>query len=175
MLCSAPFPPPPLPWAAETTMTRTGWPAACHTPVTVSSWLQHCAGCWRCCRRGEEREGGGSDEACGIAGGGEEDVDRGREVHGGVDKDQCRREEEEGNSIGGRDLDGVSGVGGELGRGGQWQRSGTGRPHGRCPLPSRFGWGGLSSCPPLIVADPWTAMAQTVRIKSRRVIGVISR
>jgi hypothetical protein len=37
--------------------------------------------------------GGGDEEACGIAGGGEEDVDQGREVHGGVDKDQCRREE----------------------------------------------------------------------------------
>ena len=41
--------------------------------------------------------------------------------------------------------------------------------------PSRFGWGGLSSRPPSIVTDPWTAMARTVGIRSGRVIGVISR
>jgi hypothetical protein len=32
--------------------------------------------------------------------------------------------------------------------------------------PSRFGGGGISSRPPSIVTDPWTAMAQTVGIRS---------
>ena len=36
-------------------------------------------------------------------------------------------------SVGGRDRDGVPGGGGELGRGGQRQRLGTGRPRGGCP------------------------------------------
>jgi hypothetical protein len=62
--------------------------------------------------------GGGGEEACGIPGGGEEDEDRGREVHGGVDEAQRRREKEEGEGVGGRDPDGVPGAGGELGRGG---------------------------------------------------------
>jgi hypothetical protein len=42
-------------------------------------------------------------------------------------------------------------------------------------IPSLGGGGGLSSRPPLIVADPCTAMARTVGLKSRRVIGFISR
>jgi hypothetical protein len=41
--------------------------------------------------------------------------------------------------------------------------------------PSRFGEGGLSSCPLSIVAYPETAMALTVGIRSRRLIAVISR
>ena len=40
--------------------------------------------------------------------------------------------------------------------------------------PSRFREGGLSSRPQVINAYPWTAMARTVGIRSRRVIGVIS-
>ncbi len=86
----------------------------------VLLWLQRCTGHQRCYRREEEREGGGGKEACWIPGGGEEDKDRGREVHGRVDEAQRRREEEEGNSISGRDPDGVPGAGGELGHGG-WQ------------------------------------------------------
>ena len=62
--------------------------------------------------------GGGCEEACRIPGWGEEDEDRGQEVHGGVDEAQCRREEEEGDSVGGRDPIGVPGAGIELGRGG---------------------------------------------------------
>ena len=58
--------------------------------------------------------GGGSEEACGIPGGGEEDKDQGWEVQGGVDEAQGRREEE----VGGWDPYGVPRVGGELGRGG---------------------------------------------------------
>ena len=81
------------------------------------SWLRLCGGRRRCCLRGGEREGG-VEEACGIPGGGEEDKDRGREVHGRVDEAQCRREEEEGDSVGGQDPDGVPGAGSELGRGG---------------------------------------------------------
>jgi len=62
-----------------------------------------------------EGEGGGK-EACGIPGGDEEDVDQGREVHGGVDKGKRRwEEEEEGNSVGGQDPDGVPGGGASLG------------------------------------------------------------
>ena len=39
-----------------------------------------------------------------------------------------------------------------------------------------FGEGGLSSRPPLtVVYYPWVVMAQTVGIRSRRVIGFISR
>ena len=37
----------------------------------------------------------------------------------GVDEAQRRREEEEGESVGGRDRNGVPGAGGELGRGGR--------------------------------------------------------
>ena len=40
--------------------------------------------------------------------------------------------------------------------------------------PSRFREGGLSSRPQAIIAYPWTVMARTVGIRSRRVIGVIS-
>ena len=138
------------------------------------SWLRLCGGRRRCCLRGGEREGG-VEEACGIPGGGEEDKDRGQEVQGGVDEAQRGREEEGGGSVGGWDPYGVPGVGGELGRGGRRQRPGTGRPRGRCPTCRVSEGGGLSSLPPLIVLDQLTAMARTVGIRSRRVIGVISR
>jgi hypothetical protein len=101
----------------------------------------------------------------GIPGGGEEDEDRGREVQDGVDEAQRGREEEGGGSVGGRDPQGVPGVGGELRRGWRWRQPGTGGPRGRYP-PSRFGGGGISSRPPSIVADPWMAMARTVGIRS---------
>jgi hypothetical protein len=60
-------PPPPPPWT--TTTTRTGWPAAYHPPATGPSWLRHCAGHWRCCRRGGEREGGAARRLAGFLAG----------------------------------------------------------------------------------------------------------
>jgi len=69
---------------------------------------------------------GGGEKAHGSPGRGEEDDYRGWKVQGGVDEAQHRREEEEGESIGGRDRDGVPGTGGELGCGGRRQRLGTG-------------------------------------------------
>ena len=76
---------------------------------------------------------GGGEKAHGSPGRGEEDKYRGWKVRGGVDEAQCRREEKEGESIGGRDRDGVPGAGGELGHDGRRQRLGTGRPRGGCP------------------------------------------
>jgi len=50
---------------------------------------------------------GRGEKAHGSPGRGEEDKYRGWKVRGGVDEAQCRREEKEGKSIGGRDRDGV--------------------------------------------------------------------
>ncbi len=50
-----------------------------------------------------------------------------------MDEAQCRREEEEGESVGGEDRDGVPGAGGKLGLGGQWRRLGSRRLHSGCP------------------------------------------
>ena len=112
----------------------------------------------------EGRGRGGGKEACGIPGGGEEDKDRGREVQGGVDEAQRGREVEGGGSVVGRDPYGVPRVGGELGRGGRWQRRRPGirQPRGRCPPHCVLEGGGLSSHPLSIVADPWTVMARMV-------------
>ena len=76
---------------------------------------------------------GGGKKAHGSPGRGEEDKYRGWKVQGGVDEAQRRREEEEGESIGGRDRDWVPGTGGEIGRGGRRRRLGTGRLRGGCP------------------------------------------
>ena len=76
---------------------------------------------------------GGGEKARGSPGRGEEDKYRGWKVQGGVDEAQRRREEEEDESVGGRDRDGVPGAGGELGRGGRRRRLGTGRLRGGCP------------------------------------------
>ena len=54
---------------------------------------------------------GGGEKAHGSPGRGEEDKYRGWKVQGGVDEAQRRREEEEGESVGGRDRDGVPGMG----------------------------------------------------------------
>jgi hypothetical protein len=110
---------------------------------------------------------GGGEKARGSPGRGEEDKYRGWKVQGGVDEAQRRREEEEDESVGGRDRDGVPGAGGELGRGGRRRRLGAWGP-GDCAAdapPSRFGEGGLSSRSQAIIAYPWTAMAQTVGTK----------
>jgi len=58
---------------------------------------------------------GGGKKAHGSPGRGEEDKYRGWKVQGGVDEAQHRRKEEEGESVSGRDRDGVPGTGGELG------------------------------------------------------------
>ena len=55
---------------------------------------------------------GGGKKAHGSPVRGEEDKYRGWKVQGGVDEAQHRREEEEGESVGGRDRDGVPGTGG---------------------------------------------------------------
>ena len=104
---------------------------------------------------------------------GEEDKYRGWKVQGGLDEAQRRREEEEGESVGGRDRDGVPGASsGAAGDGEAWG------PDDRASdaPPSRFGEGGLSSRPQTIIAYPWTAMAR-VGIRNRRVkellVGII--
>ena len=90
-----------------------------------------------------------------------------------MDEAQRRREEEEGESVGGRDRDGVPGASsGAAGDGEAWG------PDDRAAdaPPSRFGEGGLSSRPQTIIAYPWTAMAR-VGIRNRRVkellVGII--
>ncbi len=64
-----------------------------------------------------------------------------------MDEAQRRREEEEDKCVGGRDRDGVSGAGGELGRDGRRRRLGTGRPRGGC-LSVTFRRGGSLLPPP---------------------------
>jgi len=69
---------------------------------------------------------------------------------------------------------------GSQGRGASSGVAGDGNGRGPDDLaadapPTTFQRGGLSSRPPLIVAEPWTARARTVGIRSGRVIGVISR
>jgi len=89
-----------------------------------------------------------------------------------VDEAQRGREEEGGGSVGGQDPYGVPGAGGQA-----WRATATAgdRTTARqMPPPSRFRGGGFSSRPPLIGADP-AEMARTVGLRSRRVIGVISR
>ena len=74
-----------------------------------------------------------------------------------MDEAQGGREKEESGRVGGRDRDGVPGVGGELGRDGRRRRPVTGDRTTSlrgCP-PSRFGEGGLSSCPPAIFTYLW--------------------
>ncbi len=117
VLCSAPLPPPALDgednddadWVARG-LTSSGDGSL--VALTLS-WSAALLSPW-----GGEG-GGGSEEACGIPGGGEEDKDRGREVQGRVDEAQRGREEEGGGSVGDRDPYGVPGAGGELGRGGR--------------------------------------------------------
>jgi hypothetical protein len=55
---------------------------------------------------------GGGEKASGSPGRGEEDKYRGWKVQGGVDEAQRMREEEEGESVGGRDRNGVPRAGG---------------------------------------------------------------
>ena len=63
---------------------------------------------------------GGGKKAHGSPGTGEEDKEyRGWKVQGGADEAQRRQEEEEGESVGGRDRDRVPETGGELGCGGR--------------------------------------------------------
>ena len=93
---------------------------------------------------GGDRRGG--EKAHGSPGRGEKDKYRGLKVQGGVDEAQCRRDEEEDESVGGWVSDGVPGLGGKLRRGGQRQRLGTGRPRGGCP--SVAFWRGGSLLPP---------------------------
>jgi len=123
-LCSAPLPPPTLDggddddadWVARG-LTSSGDGSLVASTLRWSAVLLSPWG-------GEG--GGGGEEACGISGGGEEDKDQGREIQGGVDEAQRRREEEGSGSVGGRDPYGVPGAGGKLGRGGQRRRPGNG-------------------------------------------------
>jgi len=94
-----------------------------------------------------------------------------------VDEAQHRREEEEGESVGGRDRDGVPGTG-SRGRGVSSGAAGDGDAwgpddHAADAPPSHFGEGGLSSRPHAIIAYPWMVMAQMVGTRRSRVIGVI--
>ena len=69
---------------------------------------------------GGDRAGGGARRlAEALAGVRRTSIKAGRYKAGGVDEAQRRREEEEGESVGGRDRNGVLGAGGELGRGGR--------------------------------------------------------
>ena len=67
-------------------------------------------------------------------------------------------------SVGGRDRDGVPGGGASSGVAGNGNAWGPDDRAADAP-PSRFGEGGLSSHPQVIIAYPWTAMAQTVGTK----------
>ena len=94
-----------------------------------------------------------------------------------MDEAQHSREEEEGESVGGQDRDGIPGTGFRR-RGASSVAAGDGDAWGPDDRaadapPSRFGEGGLSSRPQAIIAYPWTAMAHMVGTRSRRVIGVI--
>ncbi len=91
---------------------------------------------------------GGGKEARRIPGRGEEDDDRDQKLQGGADMDkaQHRQEEEKGNSVGGRDQDGVKGAGSELGSDSGRRQPGTGQPLGGCH-PKTFRWGGGVSSP----------------------------
>jgi len=116
---------------------------------------------------------GGGEKARGSPGRGEEDKYRGWKVQGGIDKAQRRREEAEGESIGGRDRDGVPEAGGELGRGGRRRGLGTGRLRGGCPSVA-FPRGGSLLPPPGDHCVPVDGDGSNGGYRSRRVIGVIS-
>jgi hypothetical protein len=90
----------------------------------------------------------------------------------GVDEAQRRREEEEGERAAGT-VTGSRGRGASSGAAGEGDAWGPDNRTADAPL-SRFREGGLSSCPQAIIVYPWTAMARTVGIRSRRVKGVIS-
>ena len=107
--------------------------------------------------------GGGGEEACGVPGRGEEDED---EVQGGVKEAWRGREEEEGGSVGGWDPDGDKGRGASLGVAGDSDGWGPDDRASDAPPFRVLERGGLSSRPPSIAADLWTAMARTVGIRS---------
>ena len=134
-----------LPWAAGTTTTRTGLPAACRPPATGLLRRQRCTGCWR--HRGR-RGGGGGEEACRTPGGVRSTMIKAGRDREGWTRLQRGQEEEESGSVGGQDRDGVPGAGSELGRGGQWRRPGTGQPLGGChPVAFQRGQGVSSPAP----------------------------
>ena len=124
------------------------------------------------------RQGGGEKASGSPDSRGEEDKYRGWKVQGGVDEAQRMQEEEEGESVGGRDRNGVPRAGG----GGRARSAGDGDawwgPDDRAAdaPPSRFGEGGSLLLPPVrrSLRTLWTAMARMVGIRSRRVIGVVS-
>jgi hypothetical protein len=166
--CSAPLPlHPGAFWEVGTTTTRTGWPTACHprfdAALVVGIVLP----------LGGDR--GGGEKARGSPGRGEEDKYRGWKVLGGLGEAQRRREEEEDESVRGRNRDGVSGAGGEIGRGGRRRRlgMGTGRPRGRCPSVT-FRRGGSLLLPPGDHCVPVDGDGSNGGDCSRRLIGVIS-
>ena len=169
--CSAPLPPPPVlgggdddnaDWVARGLSSSDNGSIVASTLRWSSASLLPSGG-----------DRGGGEKASGSPGRGEEDKYRGWKVQGGLDEAQRRREEEEGESVGGRDRDGVPGASsGAAGDGEAWG------PDDRAAdaPPSRFGEGGLSSRPQTIIAYPWTAMAR-VGIRNRRVkellVGII--
>ena len=172
-----------MPWATCPCLILRHWSETSRTGrLTVSAWRQRRRGTFvnfseQACPSSKKpgsclgwtppSGGGGGKEARGIPGRGEEDVYRGRKVQGGVDKAHHGREEEEGESVGGRARDGVPGA--SSGTAGDGDGRGPDEHAADAP-PLRFGEGGLSSRPPLIIAYLWTAMARTVGIRSRRVI-----
>ena len=83
-----------------------------------------------------------------------------------MDEAQRRREEEEGNSIVVETRMGSQGRGASLGMAGGSDSWGPDDRAVDAPPPSCFGRGGFSSRLTSIIADPWTAMTWTVRIRS---------
>ena len=75
-------------------------------------------------------------------------------------------EEEEGGSVGGQDPDGDKGQGASLGVAGDSDCWGPDDRAFDAPPRRVSERGGLSSRPPSIAADLWTAMARTVGIRS---------
>ena len=166
---SEPFPPHPPPWAAWTTTTQTGWPAACRPPVTVPSWLRRCSGCWRFCRRGVEREGGAARRLDGfLAGVRRTKIEAWRYTVGWTRLNVGGRRRRA-TALVVETRTGSQGRGASLGVKGDSDGWGPDDCTADAP-PVTFRKGGVFLPPPSIVADPWTAITRTVRIRSGRVI-----
>ena len=87
------------------------------------------------------------------------EIEAGRYTVGWTRLNAGGRSEEEGDSVGGRDRDGVP----------AWRvtvTAGDRMTARRMPPPSHFGKEGSLLPPPSIIADPWTATARTVGIRS---------
>jgi len=142
----------------------------------VPSWLRRCAGHRDCCCHGEEREGGAVRRLAEfLAGVRRTKIKAGRYKAGWMRLSTGGRKRRVAASVvGTRTQMGTRGGG----RAWAWRATVTAgdRMTARwMPPPLHFGKGGSFLPPPLIITDPWMAMARTVGIRSGRVIRVITR